>query len=513
MKKLQKEKYMALSNNQLLMLDNLIYTNYCGNNKTIQQIINEIDEDKLNNSYNINTCEMTSQEWEELINEIKSDPVLFNYRVTNYVNDESTGMRAACFVDDENNPSDVNVVFRGTSGDKEWHDNGQGGYLADTPQQISAAEYVNSLPNKYGNHLTVTGHSKGGNKAQYVTIVTDRIARCVSFDGQGFSKEFLEKYSDDITKKSQIITSISAKYDFVNCLLYPIAGTKIYVDTDTQENYLHYHKPNILLRNIDNPKCQSDEPAEISKFINEYTTYMISNLSEPERSITVDGLISFLEQGDDKENIIQFILAGTDALSHLDDFAFDYIGKEYGYPAEYSITLVAAAICPFLFADDLIICREKHLKKQFEDAINKMIDFSDTIKNRLYTFGEKCSDFTNTFVSAITDFISKIKNQSNQIFNYTQNYVFENPEICVDTNKLRYYGERLSKINLRINDLDKRLRNLYNKVGFSDLFTIIQSNILLDEVWKIEQCIKYLEETASDFDSVEREITANCNKA
>ena len=38
---------MALSNNQLLMLDNLIYTNYCGNNKTIQQIINEIDEDKL----------------------------------------------------------------------------------------------------------------------------------------------------------------------------------------------------------------------------------------------------------------------------------------------------------------------------------------------------------------------------------------------------------------------------------------------------------------------------------
>ena len=54
------------------------------------------------------------------------------------------------------------------------------------------AVYIKNLPKEYGNNITVTGHFKGGNKAQYVTIVTDRIGRCVSFDGQGFSKEFLE---------------------------------------------------------------------------------------------------------------------------------------------------------------------------------------------------------------------------------------------------------------------------------------------------------------------------------
>lgn len=65
--------------------------------------------------------------------------------------------------------------------------------MSDTIQQERAAEYINNLPLKYGNDLTVSGHSKGGNKAQYVTIVTDRVERCLSQDGQGFSPEFLKK--------------------------------------------------------------------------------------------------------------------------------------------------------------------------------------------------------------------------------------------------------------------------------------------------------------------------------
>lgn len=34
--------------------------------------------------------------------------------------------------------------------------------------------------------ITVTGHSKGGNKAQYVTVLSDKVDRCISMDGQGF---------------------------------------------------------------------------------------------------------------------------------------------------------------------------------------------------------------------------------------------------------------------------------------------------------------------------------------
>ena len=41
---------------------------------------------------------------------------------------------------------------------------------------------------------------KGGNKAQYVGILSDKVDRVLSLDGQGFSKEFVEKYQDLIDK-------------------------------------------------------------------------------------------------------------------------------------------------------------------------------------------------------------------------------------------------------------------------------------------------------------------------
>lgn len=120
-------------------------------------------------------------------------------------------------------------MFRGTSGDIEWHDNGQRGYLSDTDQQKAALKYIESLPY---NNITVTGHSKGGNKAQYVTILSDKVVRCLSLDGSGFSKEFIEKYKDRINERADKITSISAEYDCVNILFNSIAGITIHIDTE-----------------------------------------------------------------------------------------------------------------------------------------------------------------------------------------------------------------------------------------------------------------------------------------
>lgn len=316
---------MALSNSQLLMLDNLIYTDYCDNGDTVGQIIKEMKRD-LDNGKSIDACMMSESEWREIIAAIEGEPSLLDYTVQNYENNTDTGMRAACFVDDVNHPTDVNVVFRGTSGDYEWHDNGEGGYLADTDQQKAAANYVNNLPKDYGDSITVTGHSKGGNKAQYVTIVTDRISRCISFDGQGFSEEFLEKYGDRIAERAHRIESISASDDYVNCLLYSIAGIKTYVLTEKQGDFLHYHKPNILLDENGNMRPSGDQSA-LSQFINEYTTYIISNVPEPQRSATIDGLIALLEEGEDKETIWQTIYAGSTAISYLDNFAFDYFAR------------------------------------------------------------------------------------------------------------------------------------------------------------------------------------------
>ena len=139
------------------MLDNLIYTDYCKNNRTVGKIIEEMQKD-LDAGKSITGCLMTNDEWQELIDVVKTQPALLGYSVQNYKNDSDTGMRAACFVDNINQPTDINVVFRGTSGDFEWHDNGEGGYLSDTVQQKAAADYINGLPDDYGDAFTVTGH-------------------------------------------------------------------------------------------------------------------------------------------------------------------------------------------------------------------------------------------------------------------------------------------------------------------------------------------------------------------
>ena len=71
------------------------------------------------------------------------------------------------------------------------------------------------------------------------------IDKCVSFDGQGFSTAFLEKYCDDIAKRSDKITSYCPTVSFVGALLNDIPGiNQIYIDIGEPDAMLiGYHMP------------------------------------------------------------------------------------------------------------------------------------------------------------------------------------------------------------------------------------------------------------------------------
>ena len=505
---------MALSNAQLLLLNNLIYVDngYLESGGTVKDIINRMEIDNFQLMKNPETgkypCEMDYQEWKTLVTSIKNDSTLLDYKITEYRN-ESTGMRAACFVDDVNNPKDVNIVFRGTGNAYEWRDNGKGGYVSETEQQLRAAKYVEDLPSEWGDAMTVTGHSKGGNKAQFVTIATNRIAKCVSYDGQGFSKEFLEdpKYKDAIRKKANSIISISASDDFVNCLLYPIAGTRIYLKTETQDNFGYYHKPNILL-DANGNLMPEGEQSDLSKLINEYTTYMISSLPEPERSATIDGLIevviAILNGEGEKQAIWDNLYSEVIAISHVDDFAFNYIGETYGFPARLGATYIAAVACPYLFLDDLLDCG----KDMVGNVLNSMFSLANVINERLISFGEKAKAFGEKFVKGISSFASSVKESYNMLFNKGYQYASSNTFFEVNTATLRGYADRLDKVNGRVVDLDRRMDSLYKKVGLRDLLKLLKADLMTGYNWHISNCSKYLNETANDFDKVERDISS-----
>ncbi len=181
-----------------------------------------------------------------LTNAVKNNDVLASSELGSLTVSKS-GMTACVFKDPSQS---IFVVFRGT-GKGEWIDNGEGlsgvpekntyraygekgrvlsrkTVLRDhaTEQQVAALNWFYSLAAKEGwtenTDIILTGHSKGGNKAQFVAIHTDLAKACYSFDGQGFSPEAIEalraRHGDGFDGRRQRIYSFSAENDYVNVL-------------------------------------------------------------------------------------------------------------------------------------------------------------------------------------------------------------------------------------------------------------------------------------------------------
>ena len=220
-----------LSEKELLLLANYLYFDKCTEYGTINEMLDSCRDGSGNiveaktAALGIGGC-MSAQEGCRILSEMDACGDGFgNLRVARSI--DAGGIRAICF---ESPEGDATVVFRGTGGDYEpWADNVRGEFLSDTKMQKLADDFVRYDCGVYDS-ITVTGHSKGGNLAQYVTVLnSDRVDRCVSYDGQGFGREFFNAYPDDIVTVSGRIKSISAHNDYVNLLLGSIAGAAVFV--------------------------------------------------------------------------------------------------------------------------------------------------------------------------------------------------------------------------------------------------------------------------------------------
>lgn len=77
-------------------------------------------------------------------------------------------------------------------------------------------------------------------------------------------------------------------------------------------------------------------------------------------------------------------------------------------------------------------------------------------------------------------------------------------DIIVDTYKLNQYAQRIASVNSRISRLDRRLDSLYWRVGLQGLWNLMQADALTCYSWRLVRCQSYLEQTAADFESVEK---------
>ena len=80
--------------------------------------------------------------------------------------------------------------------------------------------------------------------------------------------------------------------------------------------------------------------------------------------------------------------------------------------------------------------------------------------------------------------------------------------IRVDTHSLRECADRLHTVNLQTEKLKIRLEAVCAASGMPDLQNQLQLQTLTAGHTDVERCIRYLRETAEDFESLERELAA-----
>ncbi len=226
------------------------------------------------------------------------------------------GMTACAF---ELPNKEIYVVYKGT-GSGEWIDNGEG--LSGIPeentyftynngkilkrtivsrdfasdQQAEALNWFNRIAdlNKWDKSTKIhfCGHSKGGNKAQFVFLKCGLGENCFSFCGQGFSPEainaFKSSLGEDFEARRKNIFSISPENDYVNVLgkrLMPKSNI-IYIKS---QSGLHQMKCLLDTNGSLHPKAIqgrislyaqgiSEELTDMPPFIRKYATLGIMNI-------------------------------------------------------------------------------------------------------------------------------------------------------------------------------------------------------------------------------------------
>lgn len=134
--------------------------------------------------------------------------------------------------------------------------------------------------------------------------------------------------------------------------------------------------------------------------------------------------------------------------------------------------------------------------KEFIDTTTKWI--SDTY-NDLKDFAVQLGNFLVDVGKAA---VKWCKENLNKGYKYAMNNTF----IQIDTAAYRDLASRLSSVNKRITKLDSRMNSLYTKVNITDIYDVIKANVMTSYSWNIRCCINYLNDTASDFEEVERSI-------
>ncbi len=426
-------------------------------NQPINDILNAFDTTAISNLEALGDTEIdgacaSGKEWAQIITYLKNSDNLKDLVLTETLTNDKGTPLALCFTDGSSSTHEAIVAFKGTTGGAEWSDNVEGANRRDTEDQLKALAFIESL--EYHN-ITVTGHSKGSNKAMYVTILSDKVTRCVGYDGQGFSNMFLsdEEYRTRILSRAHLITNYSLSTDFVHILLYQIPGSQqIICKGFGVDNVKQNHSPNsffavesgnLILNENNIPIFVEEEEAEDVTILHNYFSYLLETGGQEEIDqmvIYISELFPLLFSGGSTDDILQHVFSNQDSLSVIAGSMLSYI-EENDLDSKYVNSLLKTLGLNELdwFFNRLINLGLSQLTDEKEDpflrwiiwnsgkdAIGKYLTKSEfyelwkSIENEYMRFSKKKPISYNFYYDLTSDIIDKIESGYYEIFFGTQ---------------------------------------------------------------------------------------------
>ncbi|TYQ16029.1 UNVERIFIED_CONTAM: Protein of unknown function (DUF2974) [Acetivibrio alkalicellulosi] len=375
---------------------------------------------------------------------------------------DKKGLNACTFEDSDGN---IMVVYRGT-GSGEWGDNGEGlaGLSTETQQQRQAVEYFDYIMKRNGYHqkdieIILTGHSKGGNKAQFTTINSiyrDFITNCFSYDGQGFSPEAIAEFEkiDNYEELIQKLYSFNGQNDFVNPLGHYIIPNenRFYYQTaipmEVPSNINNFNDLVELFKNIKDigdfkkfhfPDSILTEDGRFSEPIDQgFLSLFVEKFAEQALTLspgyrdkifsTIMGLMQGSNETVNGESVFtkDDVIATLISIPLLVDFAGASVlyatREKHGILAEYAVALMLVKICPHLFWDDLLKITARNMVDGFKFAIDKLKDFGELIIRKIEQFGNFIKDIGESLGRWFGRFMAETKEAFGKLVAYARDF-------------------------------------------------------------------------------------------
>lgn len=419
----------------------------------------------------------------------------------------------ACII--ETSPGEAAVAFRGSESIEDINQLVNDWFKADagllnstlTNQHAEVHKFFKTYKDTLDDYkLTMAGHSLGGNLAEYATIVSseygldDNIDRCVSLDGPGFSDEFIAKYRKQIEKMSNRMEH--PRYSLVGSLLNDLPGVYYrYIEVENKEgladyNFISRHDTRYIkyggLDDSSYIRGEQDQVSKITSHISQGADHLPSIIGDITITVTCSLIYTYMwfnqncfdEDGNLNLTGKLFIAAAIGAAIK--------IGVVTTIGIALSVVVGILAVVAIAFVTEFIF-----------DGISTIVNYICEKISLAYNWAkETFIKFRDTVFAYVNKFIESVKNFINRGYRYAT----ENPSIIVDPTKLDHYASRLKNVNNRIRSLDRRLDSLYFDVGIKNLWNLVQADALTDYSFRLNKCVNYLSDTASDFKSAENAI-------